>query len=256
MARTDRRTTLAGIAGMGSCLALEGAAGATAPRATVRTTPLGHWSDDRHGLPCYVFTADVPVKTVTPAGRSYPLDPDPVFLVGNYDLTLFASASGRMQFISGERGWVRLNEPTAATPGNAATLTLTRGGKTRTLDLLGPEGACASGHRTTRTFGCGTARYRTAAEAGLTVERILSVAPSTAETRAQPAVVVTVRLTNTGPTALDLDYVETVLSHPTVERGTCGARRRRPIHPLQGAGPQFPEDWLPRHEQTPAGGPC
>ncbi len=48
------------------------------------------------------------------------------------------------------------------------------------------------------------------------MERILSVPPSVGGERAPAAVVVTVRLTNTGPAPLDLDYVETVLSNPTL----------------------------------------
>ncbi len=223
-----RRTALSGIAGAGSSLALEASIAETIASAAV-TSPLGRWETDAHDLPCFVFASDLPVATLTPAGQPYPLEPDPVFLLGNYDLTLFASASGRMQFVSGERGWVRLNEATAANPGNAAPLRGTQDVRTLTHDLLGPDGVCASGHKTTRTFGCGTAHYRMTPQPGLTVERFLSVAPSTAKQRAQPAVVVTVRLSNTGPTPVDLDYVETLLSNPAL---LSNHAREGGVHPV------------------------
>ncbi|WP_174292263.1 GH36-type glycosyl hydrolase domain-containing protein [Sphingomonas bacterium] len=156
------------------------------------------------------------MATSTPAGHTVPLDADPVFLLGNYDLTLFAHASGRLSFVSGERGWVRLNEPGGMAAGHAATLTVTGSGPGRTHDLLGPSGICASARRSVRTFGCGTARYTMKPEPGVTVERILSVAPSTAQQRAQAAVVVTIRLTNAGPGPLDIDYAEMIVSNPAL----------------------------------------
>ena len=229
MATIDRRTALAGLAGLGSGLTLEATAAAVLPDTRAGSVPLGGWRQDSHALPCYDFTGDVPLQTVTPAGHAYPLEPDPVFLLGNYDLTLFVSASGLMHFISGERGWVRLNEPTGATPGNAATLTVRQHGATRTHDLLGLAGMCASGDRTNRTFGCGTARYRIALEHGLTVERILSVAPATATSRAEPAVILTVRMTNTGAAPLDLDHVETMLFNPTLATNHATESGVRPV---------------------------
>ena len=214
MITIDRRTALAGITGAGSGLAL--GAGAVAAGAAPSPSPFGEWRADAHGLPCYEFTGDVPVKTQTPAGHSYPLEPDPLFLLGNADLTLFASVAGHLLFVSGERGWVRLNEPAGARPGNSATLTVGHDGMRRTHDLLGAGGICASARTTTRSFGCGTTRYRMEVGPGLVVERILSVAPADEGQRGQPAVVLTVRLHNTGATPLDLDHVETVLSNPTL----------------------------------------
>lgn len=224
MKAISRRAALAGIAGAGSGVA-SGLPGATA----AATSSLGHWRTDTHGLPCYVFTGDVPTTTSTAAGHRVPLEPDPVFLLGNYELTLFAFASGRLSFQSGERGWVRLNEPIGATSGHTATLAVTGSGGTRTHDLLGPRSVCASGRRTTRTFGCGTARYRMTPQPGLTVERILSVDPTTASRRAQPAVVVTIRLTNTGSAPLDVRYAETILSNPMSTGNRAPAGGVRPV---------------------------
>ncbi len=225
MTTIDRRMALGSIAGAGAALPFGGAAAAARPKSSRR----GGWGTDPHGLPAYAFAGDVPAVTRTPAGRSFPLESDPVFLLGNYDLTLFAYASGRLRFVSGEHGWVHLNEATATAPGHSATLKVTRGAGSRTHELLGPGGICASGSRTERTFGCGTARFRATVEPGLTIERILSVAPSTAGERAQPAVVVTVRLTNAGTAALDLDYAETVLSNPTVMANRAPKGGTRPV---------------------------
>ena len=233
MTRIDRRAALGGITGAG--LFPRAAGAVIGPECS--TSPLGKWSTDAQGLPCYIFAGDVPVNTMTPAGRPYPLESDPVFLLGNYDLTLFTFAGGRLQFVSGEHGWVWLNEPAGATPGNAATLTVKQDGTTRVHDLLGPGGICASGRQATRTFGCGTARYLLTPQHGLTVERILSVAPSTAKERVQPAVVVTVRLTNTGSMPLDLDYVETLLSNPTLKLNGAPLGGVRPVTFVNKARP-------------------
>lgn len=235
MTRIDRRTALAGITGAGAGLSLGGTA--TLAAGTPPRSPLGQWASDAHDLPCYVFAGDVPVNTVTPAGHAYPLEPDPAFLLGNDDLTLFTSASGMMQFVSGERGWVHLNAPSGAMPGNSAMLVVSQGGSSRTHNLLGLGGTCASARQATRSFGCGTARYRLTPQPGLTVDRILSVAPSMAGQRAQPAVVVTVRLTNSGSVPLDLDHIETVLSNPTIMLNRAPSGGVRPVDFVNKAQP-------------------
>ncbi|WP_425230376.1 hypothetical protein [Sphingomonas sp.] len=211
----NRRTALAGMTAAGAVLSVRETA-ARVGGGSGSGSPLGGWDTDAHGLPVYGFTGDLPVETLTPSGHPYPLDPDPVFLLGNDYLTLFAFASGRLLFMSGEHGWVRLNEPARTAPGHAATLTVTENGATRTFDMIGMRGVCASGRQATRSFGCGTAHYRLTPQPGLVVERILSLAPTVAARRDGAAVIVTIRMTNVGLTPLGIDHVETVLSNPAI----------------------------------------
>ncbi|MFS0770829.1 hypothetical protein [Sphingomonas sp. 1P08PE] len=206
-----RRSALIGAAAGASVVA---ASGVTAAVKAV-ASPFGEWATDDVGLPTYRFTAAVPVATKTPAGKPYPLEADPFFLIGNDGLSLFTYASGHFLLMSGERGWVRLNSPAGDTESNGATLTVTRGGARKTYKLLGDDGLCATA-AATREFGCGSARYRMTPETKVTVERTLSVAPSSATDHGAPAFVVTIRITNADTTPIEIDYVETVLSHPTL----------------------------------------
>lgn len=207
-----RREALAGAAiGAGVMLGENAMA-----KPTAHATPFGSWATDKVGLPTYHFTADLPVTTKTPAGRSFPLEPDPYFLLGNDRLTLFAYASGLYLIISGEHGWVRLNSPVSEGETNGASLTVRRGGDANAHKLLGRDGVCSSSHKASREFGCGFARYRLMPEAKVAVERTLSVAPSTRDDRGQSAFVVAVRITNHDNAPIEIDYVETIVSHPTL----------------------------------------
>jgi len=176
---------------------------------------LGCWVTDDQGLPAYRFTAAVPLVTRTPAGRPYPLDPDPFFLLGNDRLTVFPRVSGLYRLVTGERGWTRLNEALGDHPANRAHLT-TRGPDGRTDDeLVGPGGAAADPRRTRRHFGCGYAAFET--QVGqTTVRRTLAVAPNADGDRGVPVLRITVTIVNPTAEARDYSYSEAVLSHPVL----------------------------------------
>ena len=61
----------------------------------VVNNPIGEWKTDAAGLPCFEYTGSVPFKATLANGDSVKLDPDPWFVLGNYQLTLFAHVSGR-----------------------------------------------------------------------------------------------------------------------------------------------------------------
>jgi cellobiose phosphorylase len=166
-------------------------------------SPLGHWSADAHALPTYHYTGDLPFHAVNADGQALPSPPDPVFLLGNYRLTAFVHASGRLDLITGERAWGRLNRH-----GHGASL---RVGPT-THALVGLDSPAAIAPDTRRSFGCGHARfdYPPAMLGGLACTRSLAVAPSPEVNRGVPALYLTVRLHNPGAAPLALDYREWV----------------------------------------------
>jgi hypothetical protein len=210
---TSRRTLLAAS----GAIALSVGAGvrssyARPDKKLLSSSALGGWSSDKRNLPIYQFTADLPVKTLDTSGKFYPLDPDPFFILGNYRLTVFPKVSGLYRVVSGERGWTRLNEPHDGTPENEARLEIGRKGQTKAYDLLGLSGVCADASRSHRQFGCGYARYQLTPDKDIEVVRTLSLAPSDDASLGQPAMVVTVQLTNTGSSPLDFNYRESVLS--------------------------------------------
>jgi cellobiose phosphorylase len=152
-------------------------------------TSLGEWTDDENGLPCYRYTG--PLTFHTPN-----IPDDPHFLLGNHRLTLFVHASGRYEILTGERAWARMNGP------NEALVEI--GGQRH--ELIGDAEA-------PRVFGIGFARYEHRVTPELTVTRTLTVRPSRRPGEGTSAFVVTVRLGNTGVSAVNLTYSERVLAH-------------------------------------------
>lgn len=180
-------------------------------RAQAMKSNLGEGVTDSQGLPAYRFSAVVPVETRSTDGKPYPLDPDPFLLLGNDRLTVFPRVSGLFRLVSGERGWMRLNEPTLDAPPNGARLGITTGGNTTEHELLGLSGVCADPGKTSRTFGCGYAVYEMQVGGQTTVRRRLGVPPSS-DDRGVPALVIDVSVTNESGGPADYHDTESVLS--------------------------------------------
>ncbi len=193
------RRTLLGWAG---AMALEGSrdsqAGQEAPL-------LGRWLDDEHGLPCYRYLGPLSFRTAMKNGQPARLPDDPFFLLGNYRLTLFVHASGRYQLITGERAWARMNRGDAAGTGANTAAVVVDGVR---HELVGPDQPAAA--EAEKLFGVGFARYEYRLGPSLTVTRTLSVLPSRKPGDGSSAFLVTVRLRNTGASALKLSYSESV----------------------------------------------
>jgi hypothetical protein len=186
-----------------------------------QNSAFGRWREDSLGLPAYEFTAPLPVKTVDGAGKAFPLPDDPIFLLGNYRLTLFPRVSGRYQLMTGERSWARLNEADDGAGANDATLTVVRAGATNRFDLVGLGSLAADPARCRRLFGTGYARYDFTLAGDLSCSRVLSVPPSPRVNEGVPAFVINVRVTNSSTTPVKVDYTESVLAHyvENIERG-------------------------------------
>jgi cellobiose phosphorylase len=159
---------------------------------------LGRWLDDEHGLPCYRYLGPLTFRTAK-------LPDDPFFLLGNYRLTLFVHASGRYQLITGERAWARMNRGDAPGTGANAAAVVVEG---RRHELVGPDQPAAVAAE--KLFGVGFARYDYRLSPSLTVARTISVLPSRKPGEGTSAFLVTVRLRNTGASALNVSYSESV----------------------------------------------
>jgi len=70
---------------------------------------IGDWLRDEKGLPCFEYTGIIPYSANTPNGITAKLQEDPWFLLGNYQLTLFAHVSGEYELITGQRAGGRMN---------------------------------------------------------------------------------------------------------------------------------------------------
>jgi cellobiose phosphorylase len=210
----SRREFLTGAATLAVSTGLlsEYAVAASSPSRLESSSALGGWASDSRNLPAYDFTADLPLKTLDGANRAYPLDPDPFFILGNYRLTVFPKASGLYTVVSGERGWTRLSDPPSGIEQNGASIEVTRSDRKETYELLGLSGVCADAKRSRRQFGCGFAQYDLAPSQEVNVIRTLSLAPSEDRLPGQPALVINVRVTNTGTAPCDFVYMESILS--------------------------------------------
>ena len=204
-----RRTFLAGAGAlMASPLVL---------RATDGSTPLsmGGWIDDDFGLPGYRYTGPLRVPENAEqangdlewrkAAENRALLPDdPVFLLGNYRLTLFAHASGLYQVVTAERAWGRMNDGDKPWTGaNEATVEFAG----RAHNLIGLDAPAAEAAE--KTFGVGFARYGYDLGGGVKAVRKLSVLPSTKPGYGTSAFLVQVSLSNSSKSLVELRYTET-----------------------------------------------
>ena len=176
MSTIGRRTLLQGTAALGAFTV------APAGLAATGLPDLGHWLDGPLDLPAYRYTGPL-----TFGGKAM-LPDDPWFLLGNHRLTAFVHASGRLRWLSGERGWADLLS------GFSAIATID--GKTIALTGVGAEAAIGA----EKTFGVGEARFIYALAPGLTLVRTLAVRPSTIVGQGDAAMLVTSNIVNTGPT--------------------------------------------------------
>jgi hypothetical protein len=164
---------------------------------------LGEWLDDDHDLPFYRYTGPLRFPGSPNENGTKMLPDDPIFLLGNYRLTLFTHASGRYQILTGERAWGRMNQGDARYSG-ANQATVESAGKT--INLIGMNEPAAES--AAKRFGVGFAQYDYDISPALRVTRLLSVAPSTTPNDGSSAFLVQVRLHNTGSEAAQLRYTE------------------------------------------------
>ncbi len=182
-------------------------------------TEIGHWQSDATGLPCFNYTGKVSAVGLEPNGAQPKMPTDPWFLLGNYQLTLFAHVSGELELITGQRAWGRMNQGKDVNSGSNRT----------SITIYDSHGEVAKEMALTdadkRIFGCGFARY-SYNTAGLHIERRLSVAPSLTIDGGKSTILLTVKVKNNTRKAIRLDFTEAI----TANYQTIQYQRGGPIH--------------------------
>jgi cellobiose phosphorylase len=176
-------------------------------------SPVGHWIEDPRGLPAYILTAKLPIETHSADGKLFPMRQDPIFLLGNYRLTLFVHGSGIWQIITGERSWARLNAAGNSYGANRSVLRVKTPDRESCYSLVGLDSLAADPTICRRTFGTGFAQFEYALNGGLSVVRTISVAPSQHINEGLPGFVVSVTLRNQGTQTITLTHEEAVLAN-------------------------------------------
>ena len=175
-------------------------------------SPIGEWKLDVAGLPCFNYVGSVPYKAALVTGDSVKVDPDPWFVLGNYQLTLFAHVSGQYELITGQRAWARMNQGDRINTGkNDARLEVLSadGGIVKTYLLVGLKSLSADSAKSKRIFGCGYAQYQYQADM-LKVSRTLSVKPSLSIDGGASAFLLTVTVKNKTGKTQRLRYTESI----------------------------------------------
>ena len=172
------------------------------------THPIGTWKCDQYGLPVFSYEGDLPFRATMKNGEAASSPEDPYFLLGNYQLTLFARVSGTYDLITGQRAYGRMNAAWDGTPACRSELAV---GKEAPISLIGLSSPAAKSGICSRTFGCGFASYEYALPE-CTLKRTLAVRPSATYDGGVSAFLLTVKIENTSEKPLEFSYTE-ALSH-------------------------------------------
>ena len=167
---------------------------------------IGHWSNDKAGFPCFEYTENIPYSAKLDNGTDVKLPEDPWFLLGNYRFTLFTHISGEYELISGQRSWARTNQGKKKNSGVNFSEISVDGNK---YALTGMSSLAADTQKCRRIFGCGFANYSYEIE-GVSVNRNLSVKPSTDVDNGTSAFLLTVAIKNNSSKAVNCTYSEYV----------------------------------------------
>lgn len=167
---------------------------------------IGHWSSDKAGLPCFEYTGKIPYSAKLDNGTDVKLPEDPWFLLGNYRFTLFTHISGEYELISGQRSWARVNQGSKRNSGVNLSAITVDGEK---YALTGMDSLAADTEKCRRIFGCGFANYSYEID-GVSVNRNLSVKPSTEVDNGASAFLLTVTVKNKSGKTVSFTYSEYV----------------------------------------------
>lgn len=168
---------------------------------------VGLWKWDTNHFPMYQYTGGYPVIAKNKAGEDSGQPEDPCFILGNYKMTLFVHASGMYEFITGERGWARLNQAGLDYGWNQSVISF---GK-KVYELVGSH-LCAE-VETEQYFGVGFAWYHYAFPETTEVTKVISVRPSTKCGEGNAAFLMEVTVENKGTDEITVNYCEQILSN-------------------------------------------
>ena len=164
---------------------------------------LGNWTYDKNDMPVFNYTGVLPFSAVRPDGGEVKLPEDPWFLLGNYRITLFAHISGKIQILTGERAWGRVNFNGINSGGNSAVLTIDNDD----YSLLGLESEAIK-ISTKKKFGIGYASYNYQLDKNITCSRSIHVKPSKNLKDGESAYLLIIHIKNNGSTSRSVSYKE------------------------------------------------
>ena len=167
---------------------------------------IGHWSSDKVDLPTFVYTGKIPFQVNASDGVKITYPEDPWFLLGNYGITGFVHTSGIFDLYTLKRAWGRLNVATENSPASHAFIKIDN--NSHSITGLDSDIACSS----EKIFGTGFANYKMKI-GDLQCERSISTAPSQNVHSGTSAVLITVKLSNTGRKTKKIEYTESVLAN-------------------------------------------
>ena len=167
---------------------------------------IGYWKTDSCDLPVFEYTGDLPYNHFLSNGTKVKLPYDPWFLLGNYQITIFAHVSGEYELISGQRTWARLNQGEKLNSGKNTAKIIIDG---KEFSLVGMDSLSAKSSTSKRSFGIGYAEY-TYLINGLKINRKLSVKPSFDVRNGSSALVLDVFLENQSDKPINFEYFESI----------------------------------------------
>jgi cellobiose phosphorylase len=168
---------------------------------------IGYWSIDDVNLPTFNYTGKIPYQVTASDGVKITYPEDPWFLIGNYVITGFVHTSGAYDLYTLRRAWGRLNVATEKNPTNLATIRIDE--KEYYLSGLDSPVACNA----KKEFGTGFANFNMKIDNEIQCERIIATAPSQKINSGEAALLITVKLTNTGNETKKVHYTESILAN-------------------------------------------
>jgi cellobiose phosphorylase len=169
--------------------------------------PVGYWTKDEVGLPLFHYTGNYPFTTYTRGGDTAKIVDDPYFILGNYRQTIFTHVSGKVQILTGERVWGRMNLGDKNYTGeNGAEITIKESGKK--INLIGQGSLSTDAKAVKKTFGSGFAKFEYTTGQKINCVRTLLVKPSIGPKDGTAAFLVSIKLKNTDSTPVNLSYSE------------------------------------------------
>ncbi|WNR42800.1 hypothetical protein [Paenibacillus roseipurpureus] len=181
---------------------------------------VGYWDWDQDQFPVYHYTGGYPVFAKDKLGHDAKLPEDPCFLLGNYRATVFVHVSGSYEFITGERGWARLNHGGKNKGWNQSIVTMATNQGEEVYALVGGN-ACEE-LVTQQTFGIGYANLQYNLN-DLKLSKVYAMQPSMDLHNGNPSLLLEVSLTNSGDRPLTITYQEQLLAHYMMMNDQNGA---------------------------------
>jgi len=158
-------------------------------------------------LPTFNYTGKIPYQITAFDGEKITYPKDPWFLFGNYAITGFVHASGSYDLYTLRRAWGRLNVATEKFPTNLATIRIDK----KEYHLSGLDSSVACNAK--KVFGTGFASFNIEIDNDIQCERTIATAPSQRINAGESALLITVKLTNSGNETRNIQYTESILAN-------------------------------------------